>query len=157
MSRLGFGPRTRGSKVSLSVVHGVLWLRFLSMPRAVLVHEVHAVRPTLTAVAVNVAVRSCEPSPQHQQRVEIHAAARGPGVLGTREDYGQAVFAGGQRAGPDDGRDFQLLGIEIERGQLVAVDAEGRRAPAPRRPPSAFAVAVSMAVKRPAGSSRLPP
>ena len=56
VSPVGFEPTTRGLKVSLGAVHGVIWAPFLSMPRGASVHWLHTVRPTLMAVAVNVAV-----------------------------------------------------------------------------------------------------
>jgi hypothetical protein len=51
-----FEPTTRGLKVSLGGVHAAICRPLVSMPRGVLVHEIHGVGPNLTAVAVNVAV-----------------------------------------------------------------------------------------------------
>ena len=53
---MGFEPTTRGLKVLSGGVHRVLWGAFLSMPRGALIHGLHPVGLTLTAVAVNVAV-----------------------------------------------------------------------------------------------------
>ena len=41
MSRLGFEPRTRGSKVRLPAVHGVAWRSLASTARANGVHPLH--------------------------------------------------------------------------------------------------------------------
>jgi len=57
VSRLGFEPRTRGLKVPESAVHRVLRGALLSMPRGTPIHQLHREGRTLTAVAVNVAVR----------------------------------------------------------------------------------------------------
>jgi hypothetical protein len=55
-SRLGFEPRTRGSKVSPVAVHRVVWGTVGSTLRAVGVHQVHGMGPPSTAVAVSGAV-----------------------------------------------------------------------------------------------------
>jgi hypothetical protein len=57
VSPVGFEPTTRGLKVSLGAVHGVLRAPFLSMAHGDPVHRNYRVGPTLTAVAVNVAVK----------------------------------------------------------------------------------------------------
>ncbi len=56
VSRLGFEPRTRGSRVSAGSVHGVPWSASLSRPRGLLVHGLRSMGPSDTAVAVNLAV-----------------------------------------------------------------------------------------------------
>ncbi len=56
VSRLGFEPRTRGSRVRGLPVHGVILGHLAYTPRVAGVHRLYGVGPTLTAVAVNVAV-----------------------------------------------------------------------------------------------------
>ena len=58
VSRLGFEPRTRGLKVSRGAVHGVVLGHSASVSRAALVHLLHQVGPSVTAVAGSVAGRS---------------------------------------------------------------------------------------------------
>jgi hypothetical protein len=59
--RVGFKPTTRGLKVSVGGVHGVVSGAFLSIPRAAVVHRVHSVGRWSTVVAVNVAVTPARP------------------------------------------------------------------------------------------------
>jgi hypothetical protein len=58
VSRLGFEPRTRGLKVSGPLAHGVVLGPLASVPRAVVVHRVYVVGPSVTAVAVSGAVNA---------------------------------------------------------------------------------------------------
>ena len=74
MSRLGFEPRTRGLKVSVEAVHGIIWRRMAPALRAAAVHWLHRVAPESTAVAVNVAVR---PYRRHQILMASESPAQG--------------------------------------------------------------------------------
>ncbi len=75
VSRLGFEPRTRGLKVSAGDVHRVLSRTPVSMPNGTPIHQLHREGRTLTAVAVNVAVRredarSPAPNAAHRSRLK---------------------------------------------------------------------------------------
>jgi hypothetical protein len=58
VSRLGFEPRTRGLKVSVEAVHGIIPRRSRSTLRVVAVHRLHHVGPSAFPVAGSVAGRS---------------------------------------------------------------------------------------------------
>jgi len=99
VSRLGFEPRTRGLKVSVEAVHGATRGAFTSIPRVELIHRLHHVGPSTTAVAGSVAGKGLGRASPRAARTAVGdgRGRRSPGSTtsarwwGTREAHSSAA------------------------------------------------------------------
>ena len=122
VSPVGFEPTTRGSKVSVEAVHGVIWRAFLSMPRGAYVHGLHGVGPKTTDVAVSRKRRPCR-QPQAPMAAATRSQARSSTPSGVRSPVGR----------PENGDDLTVNCCERHRARF----SQSRQAAGPKSLPVA--------------------